>query len=415
MIKGSLKRKTMVVLIGITLTGCSGGSSDVRPMGEYGVEQNSQDGRYVLCNPCRMPTPKEADTAQSANFVPYGESVANAMTQSMTALARLALVATQDASAKVMGSSTKDTDAAPKVDATKSDSAMPPATEQAPGTPSPMATAPASADPKPATESASAKTSGSTAVPSGSPVAAKPRVLQSEPASDVFSMIDTKAAANTTNSLVKPDAQTDRTVTVNEPSSHKTEASRPSGAAPVGDLNSKIDPPKTSEVNMPATRAVTTKVSMSQAASIAPMTTDIGASADKIVVNFDNNSTDLDDGALNTLLALATAAPANARLVIVGFTDAIGSMVVNDRVAKARMQTVRNWFASHGIDGSRLSADPSDSKGLCCYVADNRTPAGRAANRRVEIAVVQEPDAQTTSLPLHVAATPAIANPIRKE
>ena len=54
----------------------------------------------------------------------------------------------------------------------------------------------------------------------------------------------------------------------------------------------------------------------------------------------------------------------------------------NWELAGARAASVVRLFAQSGIDGTRLSAV---SRGDTRPVADNRTPQGRALNRRIEI------------------------------
>ena len=66
-----------------------------------------------------------------------------------------------------------------------------------------------------------------------------------------------------------------------------------------------------------------------------------------------------------------------------GRTDELGSTGLNDVLARNRALAVRDYLrALHLTEATtiRLSA-----KGACCYVADNDTKEGRAANRRVEI------------------------------
>lgn len=66
---------------------------------------------------------------------------------------------------------------------------------------------------------------------------------------------------------------------------------------------------------------------------------------------------------------------------IVGHTDDIGSLAVNERLANRRAEFVTKWLKRRGI------RNPMDveARGKCCYVAANDSEEGRAANRRVEI------------------------------
>lgn len=69
-------------------------------------------------------------------------------------------------------------------------------------------------------------------------------------------------------------------------------------------------------------------------------------------------------------------------IVLVGHTDDTGNSLANQKLSERRAQVVAKLFKAQGIPASRIyfrgagDADP---------VADNRTEAGRAANRRVEV------------------------------
>ncbi len=67
-------------------------------------------------------------------------------------------------------------------------------------------------------------------------------------------------------------------------------------------------------------------------------------------------------------------------MTIDGHTDASGSDKTNLRLSKQRANAVRDYFISKGVDGSRLKAE---GYGEAQPVADNKTRAGRAKNRRV--------------------------------
>ena len=69
-------------------------------------------------------------------------------------------------------------------------------------------------------------------------------------------------------------------------------------------------------------------------------------------------------------------------VTIEGFTDNVGSLEANTKVANGRADAVKTYLMNSGVASSRLTA-----KGLPMqdYVASNDTDAGRAQNRRVEI------------------------------
>ena len=70
------------------------------------------------------------------------------------------------------------------------------------------------------------------------------------------------------------------------------------------------------------------------------------------------------------------------RLRIVGHTDSTGTEEYNERLSLERAEAVKNYIISEfGIEGTMLE---TDGKGEAEPMADNSTPEGRAANRRVE-------------------------------
>lgn len=80
--------------------------------------------------------------------------------------------------------------------------------------------------------------------------------------------------------------------------------------------------------------------------------------------------------------ALPWARHAN-RIVINGRTDNVGLQAENDKLALARAIATRNYIRAQIPDVNNIIE--IKSKGLCCFIADNNTPHGRAANRRVEV------------------------------
>ena len=67
---------------------------------------------------------------------------------------------------------------------------------------------------------------------------------------------------------------------------------------------------------------------------------------------------------------------------VIGYTDAIGPLPYNQRLALRRAQAVAKLLASNGIAPSIIEPE---GRGRCCYVAPNDTAEGRARNRRAEI------------------------------
>ena len=72
-------------------------------------------------------------------------------------------------------------------------------------------------------------------------------------------------------------------------------------------------------------------------------------------------------------------------IIAVGHTDSVGTDAYNQKLSVRRAEAVKAYLVSKGIDKSRVY---TEGKGEKQPVADNKTAAGRAKNRRVEIEVV---------------------------
>lgn len=71
-------------------------------------------------------------------------------------------------------------------------------------------------------------------------------------------------------------------------------------------------------------------------------------------------------------------------VIVIGHTDSIGSDAYNMRLGLRRAEAVKAYLISKGIDSRSVR---TNSKGESEPIADNRTAAGRAQNRRVIIEV----------------------------
>ena len=72
-------------------------------------------------------------------------------------------------------------------------------------------------------------------------------------------------------------------------------------------------------------------------------------------------------------------------IIAIGHTDAIGSDAYNQRLSVRRAESVKAYLVKKGIEPNRIY---TEGKGKKQPVADNKTDAGRAKNRRVELEVV---------------------------
>jgi outer membrane protein OmpA-like peptidoglycan-associated protein len=87
------------------------------------------------------------------------------------------------------------------------------------------------------------------------------------------------------------------------------------------------------------------------------------------------------------LAAVADAlklAPEERAILVEGHTDARGSEQANLRLSRARAGAVRSLLVSRGVAPSRIRIV---GRGESVPIADNESPEGRAANRRVEIVI----------------------------
>lgn len=70
------------------------------------------------------------------------------------------------------------------------------------------------------------------------------------------------------------------------------------------------------------------------------------------------------------------------KATIVGHTDSIGTDAYNQKLSEKRAETVKSMLIQDGVESNRLS---SMGEGEKMPVASNKTKAGRAENRRIEV------------------------------
>jgi len=78
-------------------------------------------------------------------------------------------------------------------------------------------------------------------------------------------------------------------------------------------------------------------------------------------------------------------------VIAVGHTDSVGTDEYNQKLSIRRAESVKAYLESKGVESNRVY---TEGKGEKQPVADNKTDAGRAKNRRVEIEVVGTKAAQ---------------------
>ncbi len=88
---------------------------------------------------------------------------------------------------------------------------------------------------------------------------------------------------------------------------------------------------------------------------------------------------------LNSAAAIITKYP-TARFSISGYTDSVGNDRRNLTLSQNRANAVKNYLVTKGVPAANLTAT---GYGESSPIASNRTKAGRAKNRRVEIRLVK--------------------------
>lgn len=102
------------------------------------------------------------------------------------------------------------------------------------------------------------------------------------------------------------------------------------------------------------------------------------------VIHFEFGKSHLTEIGERKMKALLPEAKKSIRIEVIGRTDDIGTRAFNDRLARQRADTVRDWLVRQGV----LASIKVDADGMCCYVDGSRTEVARRQNRRVEIRLV---------------------------
>ena len=107
-------------------------------------------------------------------------------------------------------------------------------------------------------------------------------------------------------------------------------------------------------------------------------------------IPFKTGKADLQPVAIDRLKLVAEALKGTQRTILVeGHTDSTGNKEKNLALSQARAETVRRYLVNDGIPEGQIRAV---GIGQDRPVADNKTSAGRAKNRRVEV-VLEKPKA----------------------
>ena len=101
---------------------------------------------------------------------------------------------------------------------------------------------------------------------------------------------------------------------------------------------------------------------------------------------FDSNSASLRAASQTDIEKMAAVLQKypDTNVIVEGHTDNSGTDAINLPLSERRAQAVASATAAKGVDASRIS---THGYGATQPVADNATPAGKQANRRVEVAI----------------------------
>ena len=83
-------------------------------------------------------------------------------------------------------------------------------------------------------------------------------------------------------------------------------------------------------------------------------------------------------------LALSLDKYPDSDLMVIGHTDQVGSTEYNQGLSQRRASAAARYLTSEGVAGKRIS---TQGLGETEPISSNETEAGRAANRRVEVAI----------------------------
>lgn len=105
-------------------------------------------------------------------------------------------------------------------------------------------------------------------------------------------------------------------------------------------------------------------------------------------VSFDSGRYDIKANLRPVLDSFASSLQQNpvTTVRIIGHTDNTGSDAINNPLSLNRAKATRDYLVQRGVAMNRIAIE---GRGAREPVADNNTPAGRAANRRVEIFVAE--------------------------
>ena len=145
-----------------------------------------------------------------------------------------------------------------------------------------------------------------------------------------------------------------------------------------------VEPPKPAPVVIPPAPVVAPPAPVAPPPPPAPTSEKVTFAADALF-DFDKSVLKPEGKAQLTELVAKLKDVNLEAVVATGHTDSIGKAEYNQKLSVRRAESVKAFLVAAGLAADRVY---TSGKGATQPVADNKTAAGRAKNRRVEIEVV---------------------------
>lgn len=124
-------------------------------------------------------------------------------------------------------------------------------------------------------------------------------------------------------------------------------------------------------------------------------------------VLFELNSAHITTRVQQQIEALTPLLRQASRIQVTAYTDALGDMALNTRLADARALAIVLAIRER-LDGERGAILSGTGRPLCCYVADNKSAATRQPNRRAEVAIALSATAEVETLLQVLSKAPSL-------
>ena len=239
-------------------------------------------------------------------------------------------------------------------------------------------TAPAAAVAAPSTLKTEPASVAPSAAPSQAATPAEPKAAAAVPAPAPATPAPATAALSASASAPKPVA----------PAAAATAVTPPAAAGSTAKLPSVTPAPATQSPPASVATAAAAKSAPSAAAAIKACTATLAKASRSGRIRFPSSGTEIrpwSRPALDRVIAALKRCP-TLRIEVAGYTDVTGTRAFNEKLSKERAAAVVATLVTAGIQADRLKSTGYASQRP---IANNRTQAGRARNRRVELTVIE--------------------------